>query len=188
MFNPKKCLSLNILISNIVKERSFYTILFGICIFIVSCTNKTEKGDNAIAVIDSIVEPTLVTAKGDSIEREKRKVIWNKAREYGESITDTTFLKTKGRMSDAAIDPFNPNYAFNEVVYLKALERAKKYLSLKNNQLIFNLKSGKEIYITEDLYDFISGTFDLWNTLLKEGKFELRKDEKGLYDLYPITK
>lgn len=171
-----------------METKKLFAVLFSMCIFIVGCTNKAEKGNNAIAKTDSITETTPVTTKSDSTESLKRKAMWNEARKYGESITDTTFLKTKGKMSDAAVDPFNPNYAFNQVVYLKALERAKKYLSLKNNQLIFNLKNGKDIYITEDLYDFISGTFDLWNTQLKSGKFELRKDEKGLYDLYPITK
>ena len=51
-------------------------------------------------------------------------------------------------MSDAAIDAFNPNYAFNQVVYLKALERAKKHLSFQNNQLVFPIKKGSEIYIS----------------------------------------
>ena len=54
-------------------------------------------------------------------------------------------------MSDAAIDAFNPNYAFNQVVYLKALERAKKHLSFQNNQLAFPIKNGSEIYIYQKI-------------------------------------
>ena len=93
-------------------------------------------------------------------------------------------------MSYSAIDMltgegFNEQYAFNQVVYLKALERARKHLSFQNGQLVFLIKNGSDIYISEDLYKFISETFNLWNEQLKSGNFELKKDEKGLYDLYP---
>lgn len=155
-------------------------LIFGICIIVIGCANKTKQ--------DSTTEVALVTSQDDSIESKKRETMWEEANKYKASITDTTFLKTKEKMSNAAIDPFNPNYAFNQVVYLTALDRAKKYLSYKDNQLTFNLGNGKEIYISEDLYKFISETFDLWNTQLQSGKFELKKDDKGLYDLYPITK
>ena len=58
-------------------------------------------------------------------------------------------------MSDKAIDPFNPNYAFNQVVYLKALERTKKSLVVRDNLLFLNIKSGKDILISEDLFQYI---------------------------------
>ncbi|WP_462396105.1 hypothetical protein [Phocaeicola plebeius] len=152
-------------------------LIFGICIIIIGCANKTKQNNTT--------EVTLVTSKDDSIESKKRETMWEKANKYKASITDTTFLKIKGNMSDAAIDPFNPNYAFNQVVYLKALERAKKHLSFQNNQLVFPIKNGSDIYMSEDLYKFISETFNLWNEQLKSGNCELKKDEKGLYDLYP---
>ena len=64
----------------------------------------------------------------------------------------TTFLKTKGEMSYSAIDMltgegFNEQYAFNQVAYLKALERARKHLSFQNGQLVFLIKNGSDIYI-----------------------------------------
>ena len=36
------------------------------------------------------------------------------------------------------------DYAFNQVVYLKALQRAQKHLSVVNGQLVCDLKSGTE--------------------------------------------
>lgn len=114
-------------------------LILGICIIVIGCTNKTKQ--------NSTTEATLVTTQDDSIESKKRKVMWEKANKYKASITDTTFLRTKGEMSDAAIDPFNPNYAFNQVVYLKALERARKHLSFQNDQLVFLIKKGSDIYI-----------------------------------------
>ncbi len=92
-------------------------------------------------------------------------------------------------MSYSAIDMltgegFNEQYAFNQVAYLKALERARKHLSFQNGQLVFLIKNGSDIYIRRFI-QFISETFNLWNEQLKSGNFELKKDEKGLYDLYP---
>ena len=89
--------------------------------------------------------------------------MWEEANRYKTSITDTTFLKTRGTMSYAAIDlftgrGFNKDYAFNQVVYLKALQRAQKHLSVVNGQLACDLKSGTEIYISED-YTYLSPTF-----------------------------
>mgnify|MGYP000647681332 FL=1 len=93
-------------------------------------------------------------------------------------------------MSYAAIDMytgegFNKNYAFNQVVYLKALDRARKFLVLENNKLKFNVKSGKDIYISEDLYLFISDLFNRWNKWLESGSYEILKDEQRT--LYCIT-
>lgn len=85
-------------------------------------------------------------------------------------------------MSYSAIDMltgegFNEQYAFNQVAYLKALERARKHLSFQNGQLVFLIKT-EAIYISEDLYKFISETFNLWNEQLKSGNFELKKMKK----------
>ena len=157
-------------------------LLFTFSFIVISCTSKTKQ--------NSTTEVALVTSQDDSIESKKIKELWEDANKYKASITDTTFLKTKGEMSYSAIDMltgegFNEQYAFNQVVYLKALERARKHLLFQNGQLVFLIKNGNDIYISEDLYKFISETFNLWNEQLKSGNFELKKDEKGLYDLYP---
>lgn len=123
--------------------------------------------------------------------RKQEKIkMWEEANKYKASITDTTFLKTRGKMSYAAIDFYtgqgiNKDYAFNQIVYLKALQRAQKRLSIVNNQLRCDLRSGAEIYISEDLYLFISDLFKDWNAWLESGKFEIAKDEQGLYTVVP---
>lgn len=78
-------------------------------------------------------------------------------------------------MSDKAIDPFNPNYAFNQVVYLKALERAKKSLVVRDNLLFLNIKSGKDILISEDLFQYIINVIENWNKGIKENNTKLSK-------------
>lgn len=117
-------------------------------------------------------------------------LLWKEAKQYRAAITDTTFLKTRGLMSDRAIDPlvpggWNKNYAYNQVVYLKALERAKRHLSVKDNQLIYPLQSGKEINISEDLHQYICRLLEDWNRLIADGRFKITQDENGTYDITP---
>lgn len=69
---------------------------------------------------------------------------------------DSDFLQTKEPMSDNAIAPFDyktglvGNKAYNIKVYTTALERVKRDLSVKDNQLIIKAKSGKELNMAED--------------------------------------
>lgn len=69
---------------------------------------------------------------------------------------DNDFLQTKEPMSDNAIVPFDyktglvGNKAYNIKVYTTALERVKRDLSVKDNQLIIKAKSGKELNMAED--------------------------------------
>lgn len=165
--------------------------LFMFCFLLAGCTNKHRQA--VIGGADSITEITLIDTKADSIRQLESKKMWEAANKYRASITDTTFLETKGKMSDLAIEPLtgdglNKDYAFNQVVYLKALERAKKHLFVKNNQLVCTLKEGKEIYISEDLYHYIVDLFNDWNRWLKSDKYEISKDEKGYYEVLPKKK
>lgn len=132
-----------------------------------------------------------VSVSSDEPDRLDSKKLWEEANKYRASVTDTTFLKTKGAMSDQAIDALTPDgwnndYAFNQVVYLKALERARKHLSLKDNQLVCNLKSGKDIRIAEDLYEYILTLFKDWNKWVKEGRCRIVKDGDGGYEVVPV--
>lgn len=118
------------------------------------------------------------------------KLLWEEANQYRAAITDSTFLRTRGIMSDQAIDPlvpggWNKNYAYNQVVYLKALERVKRHLSVKDNQFVSPLKSGKEINISEDLHQYICRLLDDWNRWIADGRFKITKDENGTYDITP---
>lgn len=129
----------------------------------------------------------------EKFREQETKEMWEEANKYKASITDTTFLKTRETMSYAAIDKFtgkgiNKNYAYNQVVYLKALQRAQKHVSVVNNRLVCNLKSGADISIAEDLYLFITNLFKEWNTWLESGNFEIVKDEQGLYTVLPKKK
>lgn len=96
-------------------------------------------------------------------------------------------------MSDDAIAPYNyatglvEDRAYNRVIYIKAFERAKKKLFLFDDQLICNLKSGAEINISEDLYNYIMNLFAEWNLGVKEGRYKIIKDSIG-YDILPILK
>ena len=76
--------------------------------------------------------------------------------------------------------------AYNQTVYVIAIDRAKKFLSVENNQLVLNLKSGAEINIAEDLFQYIVGLFNDWNKWVKEGRCKIVKNEEGYYDIETI--
>ena len=129
--------------------------------------------------------------RNEEIASEHKKA-WEEARKVRESITDSTFLKTKRPMSDDAIGPYNyhtglmEDRAYNQTVYVIAIDRAKKFLSVENNQLVLNLKSGAEINIAEDLFQYIVGLFNDWNKWVKEGRCKIVKNEEGYYDIETI--
>ena len=128
----------------------------------------------------------------DSLTRLATTRLWKEARKFKKTLTDTTFLKTKGMMSYAAIDVmnangFNPHYAYNQVVYLKALDRARKKISIKNGHVIFPCQRGKDLNISDDLFLFIQSLFKEWNQWLDTGKYQLVKDEDGLYTVEPLS-
>lgn len=125
-----------------------------------------------------------------SLNQPDGKLLWEEAYRYQATITDSTFLKTKGIMSDKAIDPlvsggWNKDYAYNQVVYLKALERAKRHLSVKENKFIYPLKSGNEINISEDIHQYICRLFEDWNRWVADGRCKIAKDKNGFYDIIP---
>lgn len=81
-------------------------------------------------------------------------------------------------MSDQAIDYLTPtgwnnDFAYNQIVYISALKRAKKHLSVKDGVFVCDLKSGADINISEDLYEYILDLFADWNKWIQEGRVEI---------------
>lgn len=120
---------------------------FLLVLLFVQCTNSKIQNENSDTQSDSI-----------SI---KNKEAWREAVKVRDSITDSVFLKTKQPMSDDAIAPYNyqtgliEDRAYNQVVYIKAIKRAKKHLTVKNGLFVCDLKAGIDINISEDLYEYI---------------------------------
>ena len=121
----------------------------------------------------------------DQKARKRIDKMMEKANRYRESITDTTYLQTTVEMSYSAIDALNTNgynddYIYNQVIYLAALDRARKYLSEQDGKLVCSLSSHDDINVRKDLYEFIIDLFRQWNEMLDTGNFKIIKDEKGL--------
>ncbi len=128
----------------------------------------------------------------NSLRRVHSQKLWDEARQYKASITDTTFLDTRGPMSLKAIDAwsgdgFNENYAFNQTVYLAALERAQKRLCVADGRLEPTFCSAEDLYISQGLYDFIMETLTQWNRMLESGDWEIVEQE-GVYAVMPKKK
>lgn len=148
------------------------------------------------ARVDAVQSPQTVKEDEErNIEiTKKNKQAWEEATKVRDSITETTFLKTRQPMSDDAIAPYDyqtglvGDRAYNQIVYVKAVERAKRRLSFDGEQVMLNVKSGAEINISEDLYKYICNLFNDWNTWLKSGKYKIEKTEEGGYEIMPIPR
>lgn len=152
----------------------------------------TSYCDTLLPEIYEELNKEINPSYSDSLTRLVTARLWKEAKEFKKTLTDTTFLKTKGMMSYAAIDVmnangFNPHYAYNQVVYLKALDRARKKISIKNGHVIFSCQRGKDLNISDNLFLFIQSLFKEWNQWLDTGKYQLVKDEDGLYTVEPLS-
>lgn len=152
----------------------------------------TSYCDTLLPEIYEELNKEINPSYSDSLTRLATARLWKEAKEFKKTLTDTTFLRTKGMMSYAAIDVmnangFNPHYAYNQVVYLKALDRARKKISIKNGHVIFPCQRGKDLNISDNLFLFIQSLFKEWNQWLDTGKYQLVKDEDGLYTVEPLS-
>lgn len=131
-------------------------------------------------------------------EQEAERINLENKRAFEEAqklqFNDSVFLKTKQPMSDQAIAPYDyktgktGDNAYNRRVYLEALKRTQKKLILVDNKLALSIKSGAEVNIAEDLFEYIKSLYNWWNELVEEGKFEIIINDDGYYDIIPIIK
>lgn len=162
-------------------------LLLILATLLTACSQMRTNGSHARKLINMEREKN----ETDSIREQEHKKAWEEANEYRKTITDSVFLETRVPMSDQAIDYLTPTgwnkeYAHNQVVYLGALERVKKHLSVKNNQFILPLKSGAEINIAEDLFQYIAGfVINKWNEWIRKGIVVIEKTDEGYYDIVP---
>lgn len=150
----------------------------------ISACNDTKK-PKVSEELDRSKEKEQIQIKNEDAWSEAQNLI----------IEDNDFLETREPMSNEAIEPIDyetglvGDKAYNIKIYIAALERVKKHSFIKDNQVYTTLKSGKEVNIAEDLYDYIVNIlYDQWNTGLREGRLEIQYDEKGLIWALPVQK
>lgn len=154
--------------------------------FLCQCDNNSDALVNQTDNTKN--EEVAVTSSDFAVVAENRQ-----AREEADKLTFSfsDFLQTKEPMSDDAIAPFNyktglvGDKAYNIKVYVTALERVKRNLTVKDNQLIMKAKSGRELSMSEDLYLYISELLCTWNSLVKEGRFDIINIGNDYYDIEP---
>lgn len=167
-----------------MKKRISSLLVVCLSLLLYQCDTNNEPQTNK-----EMHEVVAVTTGDFTIIKENKQ-----AREEAEKIvfSSSDYLKTKQVMSDDAIAPFDyktglvGDKAYNIKVYVTALERVKKNLSVKDNQLIIKSKSGAELNMSEDLFSYISQLICTWNDLIKKGKFSILKVGEGYYDIEPV--
>lgn len=173
-----------------MKKKITLGILVCCSFFLYQCDNNENISNQQVDQSGAQQNPqTRSIDEQESKEvRLNAELAWKEANKL--TFSETDFLKTRGEMSLQAIDHltlsgWNNDFAYNQVVYMQALQRAKKHLSIANNQLVCNLKSGAEINIAEDLYEFIINLFGDWNKWINEGRVEIVQID-DYYDIETI--
>ena len=160
--------------------------ILSLLIMVVSCDNSAIETPADTA---SFLEEPGTPQWDDVIEKEKQATI--EARQLLQTIKDSDFLQTTEPMSERLLDLDDPaimlkeKRAYNGAIYYKALERVRKHSYVKDNQIYTALKSGAEVNIAEDLFDFITNfLYVKWNEIVKtDDIFEFINDEQELITL-----
>lgn len=165
---------------NLFKKNTI--LIFGVSLFLFACSNseKSEDIDNEISL----------TQAQQNIQTRNIQAL-NEAETI--SFNETDFLKTKQPMSARAIDQIDDetglvgDNSYNRKVYMYAVERLKKNSYIQDNQVYTSVKSGAEINMAEDLFDYLINVLVKdWNTALKEGRYKVVIEEKGEFYMVPI--
>lgn len=165
---------------NLLNKKTF--LIFGASLFLFGCSNN-EKSDDVNQKV--------------SLEQKQQNIQTRNAEALDEaeaiSFTDTDFLKTKQPMSSRVIDPIDDetglvgDNAYNRKVYMYAVERLKKNAYIKDNQVYVSVKTGAEINMAEDLFDYLTNVLvKEWNIALKEGRYKVITEEKGGFYMMPV--
>ena len=88
-------------------------------------------------------------------------------------VTPTQFLKTKEKMCDLAINPCEDENGsfkdklYNIKIYIEALKRMSKYTFIKEDQIVCDALSAKDLKMTDDLFEYIKNLYEDQNIKLK---------------------
>lgn len=156
----------------------------------IQCNGRFHQSSSAEDSITYVNEPT----PQEEARQKENKQAWEEAQKVRTDITDTTFLQLKRPMSDNAIAPYNyqtgyvEDRAYNQVIYMAAIERLRKKLQVKHGLLVCSIKKGKDAYIAEDMFAYIQDSvFGNWNKGIKDGMYKIVTDSIG-YNIQPIPK
>ena len=126
-----------------MKKFLVYCLIISLPFFLYQCDNNNEVLENQTDKMKD--ELVAVTTNDFTIVTENRQ-----AREEADKLvfSASDFLQTKEPMSDNAIAPFDyktglvGDKAYNIKVYITALERVQKNLSVVDGRLTINVNSG----------------------------------------------
>lgn len=145
-------------------------------LFVIASCNNSDSSKTSIDDAKLQHEENVEALRSQIDINKKNTEAWDYANERVNQFSDDTFLKTTQPMSLEIMDP-DPKTglvgesAYNTLVYTMAVERVKKRSLIKDNQVYTSLKSGQEVNISEDIFDFIINfLYKNWNEGLKEGK------------------
>lgn len=149
--------------------------------FFVGCTTRGKNNSTAKKPVSEL--------DVKEIKAENQR-LWEEA--LAMTFTDTTFLQIEGGMSEEAISTHRSETELvgdrprNRMIYLAALERMRKHLTLVDGRFVLSAKTGKELLVAEDIFSHVSELFRSWNEGIEEGEYVATKDYDGHYTIHPV--
>lgn len=90
-----------------------------------------------------------------------------------ETYKDSAFLAIDG-------DLYNPELIWGEVhIYLPAFNRLFRHSRIENNQIVLDVTSGKQVRISENIFEYVRESFELQNKTARETKRKIKRLNSG---------
>lgn len=94
------------------------------------------------------------------------------------SNPDSVYLEIKGDLY--GIMPYD------DQTLAKAAERMEKHLSIENNRFKWDIKSGKDVRVSENIFQYLTRIWKDNNKKLQTGAYEIWQHENGRYLVRPL--
>lgn len=94
------------------------------------------------------------------------------------SGSDSVYLEIKG-------DLYGIMWNDDEIL-AKAAERMGKHLSIENNRFKWDVENGKEVRVSENIFEYLISIWKDNNEKLQIGKYEIWQHEIGRYFVRPL--
>ena len=97
------------------------------------------------------------------------------------SYKDSAYLEIQGNLNDAKI------LWGTKDVYTRALKRMEQNVLINNNRFESSMKNGRELNVSENLFNHFVSKWDYWNKLLEKGDKVIVRNKLNHYSVVNKT-
>lgn len=100
---------------------------------------------------------------------------------YAIRYADSAYLEIEGNLNDAKI------LWGNKDVYTRALKRMEQNVLINSNRFESSMKNGRELNVSENLFNHFVSKWDYWNKLLEKGDKVIVRNKLNHYSVVNKT-